>query len=94
MLKDGLIEEVKGILSQGFSGKERPLRAIGYQEVISFLNGDIKTLEDLSEKIFISTRQLAKSQKTFFKKITPKIAYDPTRDIDKIFKDLELFLQQ
>jgi tRNA dimethylallyltransferase len=94
MLKDGLIEEVKGILSQGFGGEERPLRAIGYQEVISYLNGEIKTLEDLSEKIFISTRQLAKSQKTFFKKITPKIAYDPIRDIDKILKDLDLFLNQ
>jgi tRNA dimethylallyltransferase len=92
MLNDGLIEEVKNILTQGFSGSERPLRAIGYQEVISFLNGDIKSFEELKEKIFISTRQLAKSQKTFFKKITPKNVYDPTKDFDKILKDLELFL--
>lgn len=94
MLSDGLIDEVKGILGQGFSGEERPLRAIGYQEVISYLKGDIKTLEELREKIFISTRQLAKSQKTFFKKITPKNTYDPLKDSEKIFKDLELFLNQ
>jgi len=94
MLNEGLIEEVKNILAQGFSGSERPLRAIGYQEVISFLNGDIKDFEELKEKIFISTRQLAKSQKTFFKKITPKMVYDPIKDFNKILNDLELFLSQ
>jgi tRNA dimethylallyltransferase len=62
--------------------------------VISFLNGEIKNSEELKEKIIISTRQLAKSQKTFFKKIVPKIVYDPTKDSDKILKDIEFFLGQ
>ncbi len=94
MLNDGLVDEVKNILAMGFNGSERPLRAIGYQEVISFLNGEIKNSDELKEKIIISTRQLAKSQKTFFKKIIPKMIYDPTKDSDKILKDLESFLGQ
>ena len=94
MLNDGLIDEVKNILAEGFSGEERPLKAIGYQEVLSFLKGNIKNLEELREKIFISTRQLAKSQRTFFKKITPKVTYDPTKGFDKILKDVESFLHQ
>lgn len=94
MLDDGLVEEVKNILASGFTGEERPLRAIGYQEVLSYLKGDIKGLEELKERIFISTRQLAKSQKTFFKKITPKNTYDPTKDSEKILNDIDFFLKQ
>jgi tRNA dimethylallyltransferase len=68
----GLIDEVQNILNQGFSGKEKPLESIGYKEVQLFLKGEI-TLEACEELIFISTRQLAKSQRTWFKgqKMTP-----------------------
>jgi tRNA dimethylallyltransferase len=66
MFELGLIKEVQNILNQGFSGKEKPLESIGYKEVQSFLKGEI-TLEACEELIFISTRQLAKSQRTWFK---------------------------
>ncbi len=94
MLAEGLIEEVKGILESGFTGEERPLKAIGYQEVLAFLKGEIKTVDELSERIFISTRQLAKSQRTFFKKITPKNSYDPLNEFEKILIDIQIFLKK
>ena len=77
MIQNGLVEEVSELLSCGFTGKEKPLQSIGYKEVLEFLssneNSSINNEKELIERIFISTRQLAKSQRTFFNKITPKI---------------------
>ena len=72
MIQSGLIEEIRQLLANGFSTKEKPLQSIGYKEGIDYLQGRIATTEELTEKIVISTRQLAKSQRTFFKKISPK----------------------
>ena len=68
MIQDGLVEEVKSLVfDQGFSGAEKPLKSIGYKEVIEFLDSQKKiTLDQCNERIIISTRQLAKSQRTFF----------------------------
>lgn len=65
MLDSGLIEEVKELL-QNFTGREKPLQSIGYKEVQDFLSGKILNLKDLHQAIVISTRQLAKSQRTWF----------------------------
>ena len=72
MLDSGLLDEIRQLLNNGFTGTERPLRSIGYKEGIGYLRGHIKSLDTLLERITISTRQLAKSQRTFFKKISPK----------------------
>lgn len=72
MIKLGLLDEVKRLLNLGFTGLEKPLQSIGYKESIAHLRGDIPGTEELVEQICISTRQLAKAQKTFFKKIIPK----------------------
>jgi tRNA dimethylallyltransferase len=72
MIKQGLITEVETLLQQGFTGDEKPLQSIGYKETIDYLHHKIKTQDELIERIFINTRRLAKAQKTFFNKITPK----------------------
>jgi tRNA dimethylallyltransferase len=66
MLGDGLVDEVKSLLDE-----ERPLSkqarcAIGYAEIIEYLNGRTN-LEDAGELIKKNTRRLAKSQRTWFK---------------------------
>jgi tRNA dimethylallyltransferase len=68
MIQDGLIDEVKLILSHGFSGLEKPLQSIGYKQSIDYLNGVYKSLDECILQIIIATRQLAKSQRTWFKK--------------------------
>jgi tRNA dimethylallyltransferase len=93
MIEAGLIEEVKELLERGFRGDEKPLQSIGYKETLSFLRGEIKSLQELEERIFISTRQLAKAQRTFFSKITPKDEFEP-RDKEKIFQRLLDFVSQ
>lgn len=87
MIEDGLIDEVKEILEAGHSPELAPLQSIGYKETISYLaqGGEIQTIDQLIEAIYIATRQLAKSQKTFFKKIVPQLPHNPLMDDKKLY---------
>lgn len=93
MLQAGLIDEVNQLLKSGFSGQEKPLSSIGYKESLAFIKSEISSEKELSEKIYFATRRLAKSQKTFFNKISPKQTYNPLNDQDKIFQDSKAFLE-
>lgn len=93
MIQNGLIEEVKQILQMPqVTGDEKALASIGYKESMSFIKGEISDLASLSDKISIATRQLAKSQRTFFKKINPKHTFDPLKNNKKIIDTFEHFL--
>lgn len=68
MFNGGLIEEVKGLLSNGVDENCQCMQAIGYKEVVECLkNGDNdSTMRDIIKK---NTRHYAKRQYTFFKKL-------------------------
>ncbi len=66
MIDKGLIEEVKELLDSGFGGCEQ-LKAIGYKETVDFLEGRIKTEDELIEEIIKNTVSFVKRQITFFK---------------------------
>jgi tRNA dimethylallyltransferase len=66
MIAAGLVDEVKSLLAE-----EKPLSrqarcAIGYAEIIEYINGKIE-LEEAIELIKKNTRRLAKNQRTWFK---------------------------
>lgn len=84
MVNSGLVNEVRELLQNGFTGQEKPLTSIGYKETIQFINGEFSSDDEYIERIAISTRQLAKSQRTFFKKVTPKETFHPLIDKDNI----------
>jgi tRNA dimethylallyltransferase len=68
MLHDGLVEEVKNLLSKfNLSKKTQCMKAIGYKETLQFLNKEI-SLEMLNSSITIATQQLAKRQITWMNK--------------------------
>jgi tRNA dimethylallyltransferase len=92
MLHMGLQIEVENLLKNGYSKSLKPLESIGYKEMINFLDGNYPTIQDCFERIVISTRQLAKSQRTFFKKISPKTEFNPVLDQLKIQKHITEFL--
>jgi tRNA dimethylallyltransferase len=92
MFSDGLINEIEELEKQGFILNEKPLNSIGYKEAIEWRQGLFKNQSECTERIAISTRQLAKSQRTFFKKITPKHCFNPLEDQEKIFQLVEQFL--
>lgn len=67
MIAAGLVEEVKNILSMGFSKNLNALNTVGYKEIISYLENEI-TLERAVELIKRNTRRYAKRQMTWFRK--------------------------
>ncbi len=66
MLQQGLLEEVRTLLTKGFSGEERPLQTIGYQEPIAYLRGEM-SYEEMVERLKRNTRRYAKRQLTWFR---------------------------
>ena len=74
MIEKGLVEEVKGLLKQ-YNFSQTAKAAIGYKEVIEYLNGDY-SLEECIELIKKRTRNYAKRQVTFFKNQLPCIEFN------------------
>jgi len=66
MISTGLVDEVKFLMDEEKSLSKQARCAIGYAEIIEYLNGQIN-LEDAIESIKINTRRLAKGQRTWFK---------------------------
>lgn len=94
MLENGLLDEIKGLLKQGFTGEEKPLQSIGYKESLDYLRGNFATLEECQERIIISTRQLAKSQRTWFKRDPSKTTFHPIQEKDLIIESVRAFIQR
>ena len=66
MIADGLVDEVKSLLAEDRPLSDQARCAIGYAEIIDYLNGKT-SLKDAVERIKINTRRLAKGQRTWFK---------------------------
>lgn len=69
MINSGLIDEVSGLLAQGYSPDLPAFQALGYKETVAYLNGTLRTIDALKTAIFHHTRQFAKRQMTWFKRI-------------------------
>lgn len=92
MLETGLIDEVQTLLNLGFTGLEKPLQSIGYKEALNFIFGVYKTKAECRERIVISTRQLAKSQRTWFNRDPSKKLFHPLKDIESLRGEIRSFL--
>lgn len=74
MFSDGLIDEVQGLLSTGYSPELTSFSAIGYSEVIDYLQGKT-TLEEAVTLIRRRTRQFVRRQANWFKSDDPNISW-------------------
>ena len=68
MFKKGLLDEVRGLLKMGYTGLMPGMKTIGYQECVDHLEKCLP-LADAAELIKQHTRNYAKRQETYFKKI-------------------------
>jgi tRNA dimethylallyltransferase len=68
MIEAGLIEEVRSLLAEPAGIGEQAAQAVGYAEMIRHLQGEL-SLEDAVEQIKINTRRLAKSQRTWMRRM-------------------------
>ena len=89
MFKNGLLEEVKGLLESGVTEDMQCMQGIGYKEVAEGLRlgFDMGEIKELIKK---NTRNYAKRQETFFKRaqnhtyLTPETA--TVDEVAKIFR--------
>jgi tRNA dimethylallyltransferase len=66
MMKNGLVEEVKNLRKKGLSKDNQSMRAIGYKEVLAYLDGEYDK-EKMVELIKQHSRNYAKRQLTFLR---------------------------
>ncbi len=86
MIKNGVIEEAKMLYSM--KGKSiTACQAIGYKEFFEYIDGT-KTLEECAEILKQKTRNYAKRQITWFKKLQDKIIVDGTEAKEKIVENI------
>ena len=68
MVQGGLVDEVKGLVEKYGICQNSAFQAIGYKEVIQYLQGNC-TLEEAIDLIKINTRHYAKRQISYFKRM-------------------------
>lgn len=66
MIKSGLIDEVKRLLSLGYKEDLNSMQAVGYRQIASYLKGNL-SLSEAVRKISQDTRRYAKRQLTWFR---------------------------
>lgn len=77
MIADGLVDEVRSLLSEPAGLGEPARQALGYAEILAHLDARMP-LADAVERIKINTRRLAKHQRTWFRKFTTATWIDVT----------------
>jgi tRNA dimethylallyltransferase len=83
MLAEGLGEEVAGLLAAGVDAGLKPMRSIGYKEMVAHLGGEL-TQEEAADAIARETRRYAKRQLTWFRR-DPEIKWvEYPKDFDTI----------
>lgn len=82
MISQGLADEVEALLSKGFYEALTARQAIGYKEIVRFIDGEI-SFEQAVENIKTATRNYAKRQITWFRS-DPQITW-----IDTTYKSVD-----
>jgi tRNA dimethylallyltransferase len=78
MIAAGFVEEVRALMSAGYSPERPPLSTIGYKQVAAHLRGEM-TLAEASALAKRDSRRLAKRQLTWFRREPDIIWLDPER---------------
>ena len=68
MFENGLVGEVQSLLDLGISENAPAMKGIGYREVVEFIKGGL-SLDETKELIKQKSRNYAKRQLTYFKKM-------------------------
>lgn len=89
MIELGLVDEVRSLLDQGLDKNSQSLKAIGYKEVISYLESEIEYSEmiDLIKK---NSRHYAKRQLTWFRRDARIKWFD--RESDNLLEEIESYI--
>ena len=67
MLDEGLVDEVKSIMEMNLGKESTAMQAIGYKEIIEWLEGRV-SFEEAVETLKMESRRYAKRQLTWFRR--------------------------
>lgn len=81
MLANGLVDEVRSLKEKGLTAQNQSMRAIGYKEVLSYLDGEID-YDRMVEILKQHSRNYAKRQLTFLRGMQ-NINFVDTSDVAK-----------
>jgi tRNA dimethylallyltransferase len=84
MFVQGIVEEVRNLLSQGIPEQAPPFKGLGYRHVLKYIKGEI-SLEVAINLTKLETRHYAKRQMTWFRK-SPGIVWFEVEDKQAIDK--------
>lgn len=92
MIEDGLLQEVRSLLEQGYDEKNVSMQGLGYKELIPALRGEY-TMEEAVYRLKRDTRHFAKRQMTWFRRekdvsFLKKTVFTPAEQIVEMIKKL------
>ncbi|MEW1836622.1 tRNA (adenosine(37)-N6)-dimethylallyltransferase MiaA [Nonomuraea angiospora] len=88
MWRAGLVEEVRGLLGQGLAEGRTASRALGYAQVIRFLEGEWSEEQAIEETVR-TTRRFARRQESWFRR-DPRVRWVPYDAPDLLERSLAL----
>ncbi len=94
MLAHGFVEEVRGLLEQGYHPGLKPMQSLGYRQLVQYLQGACD-LPTAIREIQRDTRRYAKRQLTWFRGDAEFCWWDATRKpavIDHVLRQVDQFL--
>ncbi|MGN0016336.1 MAG: tRNA (adenosine(37)-N6)-dimethylallyltransferase MiaA [Candidatus Avelusimicrobium sp.] len=88
---DGMAEEARTLLTEGYAEDTPALKSLGYPQAIAFLKGELAR-KDAVDRVATLTRQYAKRQRTWFNRYTNALRVTLTHPTDfdakKIARDI------
>ncbi|MEV6030320.1 tRNA (adenosine(37)-N6)-dimethylallyltransferase MiaA [Nonomuraea sp. NPDC052116] len=88
MWRAGLVEEVRGLLGRGLAEGRTASRALGYAQVIRFLEGEWSEEQAIEETVR-TTRRFARRQESWFRR-DPRVCWLPYDAPDLLERSLAL----
>jgi tRNA dimethylallyltransferase len=83
MWRDGLVAEVRSLVDAGLRGGRTASRALGYAQVLRFLDGSCSEEEARAETVS-GTRRFARRQESWFRR-DPRVHWlPPSTDVDEV----------
>ena len=68
MIQDWLIDEVRALLDQGYTGDFQAMNGIGYRQTLERLETWSSDLQELKDSIVLATTRYAKRQRSWFRR--------------------------
>ncbi|MCX8116912.1 MAG: tRNA (adenosine(37)-N6)-dimethylallyltransferase MiaA [Desulfobacterota bacterium] len=93
MIALGLLEEVEGLLKRGYGPELKPMKGLGYKQMVQFLLKEL-TWEEAVDQMKRETRHYARRQWTWFGHDPEMVWRDASAEGKRIFEEVKAFLRE